>query len=1090
MRWTESQRLSAQKQFVGAGYLVRQYVSANLLDRISTRPFLTHIEKRWVAYQLLKALEQSHSKGVCHGDLKTENILLTSWNWVYVTDFSPFKPTYLPEDNTSDFYYYFETANRPRCYIAPERFYSSAASRSRTGPLTPAMDLFAMGCVIAELFLDGVPLFDLSSLLKYSASPAAEKDGSYNDVLRKVKDSAVESLVRRMVVFDAAKRLTPSEHRLANEGDGKLFPAYFGEFMFDFMSKIQQGTINSCDGRIAYVCAHYKEILEKLAGVVDQEGEEYFRQRVLELKLTALVPKESTDASSAASDANPAAATKAASPSSKGPDLAARLQDNEFLEEAYTRKLLEKSKTFLRKLKHRKTDSMYIPPVTPLHRSSQPTIEDFLSEETSERSNLMATSEIFENSRFQPYQGWEGDSLAYSSAFLTTGDPPRFSDTTGVSAFSSSMFTEMKPPEGWKWVDELPSPLQAASRPTPEASRGTIATVGGESTSETERKETLRDHLCGGWSVDLDWGPCDENGWVYAVDFVQLSSASYGEEYQQVLDDNSELVQQPSASFGVGAGATAFPDCSSNMRDRILCCRRRRWIRSRVADGLLESAQANLQKGGATTSDTKDDSKSAEVPASVSPTRLAEADNGLAMVVALVCASMRGTTTPQTRLTALALLERLAMWVSDDIRLQRIVPYLVVALDDKRPLVQARALHALTAVLGMVQSFPKSEIGLFQRYIIPALINFPKDPDENVRGALAECLPHLAHTARFFLELEHTKGPESVLEGALLEKMQAATASMPGLEMDSNEDMRPSEALIDDMLAKSAAPAPKKKMLGVLGRKHGTSLIGVDDPVMVAGNFDQSLSELNKLWESLIGPVIQESVTKSCSLTKEALLTGVTKLCVSMGEEQTLNFILPQLITFLNDRDWQVRAAFYNHIAGVCQLIGRKETERNVLPCLMASIKDTEEGVITAAVGCMSNLCSMDAFFTTRMMVEKAKEFVPLVLHPSYSIRSSCVKLLSVIAKTLGSPDVYAFLLPVLQPFLKEEFPQSLLPHTHNGTVPFTPSNLLKVRTAPPAATVCRHSLLPPVTPSCHHHHHHHYHPRHKHYHRHQYDDC
>ncbi len=91
MRWTESQRLSTQKQFVGAGYLVRQYASSNLLDRISTRPFLTNIEKRWVTYQLLKALEQSHGQGICHGDLKTENVLLTSWNWVYVADFSPFK---------------------------------------------------------------------------------------------------------------------------------------------------------------------------------------------------------------------------------------------------------------------------------------------------------------------------------------------------------------------------------------------------------------------------------------------------------------------------------------------------------------------------------------------------------------------------------------------------------------------------------------------------------------------------------------------------------------------------------------------------------------------------------------------------------------------------------------------------------------------------------------------------------------------------------------------------------------------------------------------------------------------------------------
>ncbi|KAG5456457.1 MAG: hypothetical protein BJ554DRAFT_3800, partial [Olpidium bornovanus] len=63
----------------------------------STRPFLNLIEKRWIAYQLLRGVADVHGKGVCHGDIKAENVLVTSWNWVYLTDFASFKPTYLPE---------------------------------------------------------------------------------------------------------------------------------------------------------------------------------------------------------------------------------------------------------------------------------------------------------------------------------------------------------------------------------------------------------------------------------------------------------------------------------------------------------------------------------------------------------------------------------------------------------------------------------------------------------------------------------------------------------------------------------------------------------------------------------------------------------------------------------------------------------------------------------------------------------------------------------------------------------------------------------------------------------------------------------
>ena len=47
---------------------------------------------------------------VCHGDIKLENVMLTSWNWVLLTDFASFKPTYLPENNPADFSYFFDTS--------------------------------------------------------------------------------------------------------------------------------------------------------------------------------------------------------------------------------------------------------------------------------------------------------------------------------------------------------------------------------------------------------------------------------------------------------------------------------------------------------------------------------------------------------------------------------------------------------------------------------------------------------------------------------------------------------------------------------------------------------------------------------------------------------------------------------------------------------------------------------------------------------------------------------------------------------------------------------------------------------------------
>lgn len=178
-------------------FLLRQYLHANLAQRVSTRPFLTLIEKvgpcavlqlhlavlalhgaicgtarhnatkhararcrqpppgcnpsplrpsspqRWLAYQLLLALAQCHGRGVCHGDIKPENVGLTSWDWAFLIDFAPYKPTLLPADNPADFSFFFDTSGRRRCYLAPERFVDPAAglgaAAAVASPLTPAM---------------------------------------------------------------------------------------------------------------------------------------------------------------------------------------------------------------------------------------------------------------------------------------------------------------------------------------------------------------------------------------------------------------------------------------------------------------------------------------------------------------------------------------------------------------------------------------------------------------------------------------------------------------------------------------------------------------------------------------------------------------------------------------------------------------------------------------------------------------------------------------------------------------------------------------------------------------------------------------
>eukprot|EP01132_Coremiostelium_polycephalum_P010002 gene10002-12267_t len=202
-----------------SGYLIRQYFHNNLYDRLSTRPFLSMIEKKFIAYQLLQALSQIFFKGVSHGDIKCENIMVTTANWVYLSDFACYKPTYIPEDNPADFSYYFDTSGRRTCYIAPERFYETNKGVPQ-GDLTNQMDIFSLGCVIAELFLEGFPIFDFSQLLSY-------RKGEYNPepVIRRIPDIHIQSLILHMIQKEPDARFTPEKY--LNLWADKAFPSYF-----------------------------------------------------------------------------------------------------------------------------------------------------------------------------------------------------------------------------------------------------------------------------------------------------------------------------------------------------------------------------------------------------------------------------------------------------------------------------------------------------------------------------------------------------------------------------------------------------------------------------------------------------------------------------------------------------------------------------------------------------------------------------------------------------------------------------------------------------------------------------------------------
>ena len=219
------------------GILVRQYIHSSLYDRMSIRPFLEGIEKKWIAFQLLCAVRDCHAHGVFHGDIKTENVLVTSWGWVYLTDFSSaFKPVYLPEDNPADFTFYFDTTSRRTCYLAPERFIAPGHQPSDRDTVQWNMDIFSLGCVLAELFTES-PTFTLSQLFKYRKK---EYDPAFA-LLSKIDDVHVRSLITSMIRLDPEERWHAQDY--LDEYKGKAFPLYFYQHLHTLTQEVTDPSV-------------------------------------------------------------------------------------------------------------------------------------------------------------------------------------------------------------------------------------------------------------------------------------------------------------------------------------------------------------------------------------------------------------------------------------------------------------------------------------------------------------------------------------------------------------------------------------------------------------------------------------------------------------------------------------------------------------------------------------------------------------------------------------------------------------------------------------------------------------------------------
>ncbi|CRH03837.1 mitogen-activated protein kinase 1, putative [Plasmodium relictum] len=204
-------------------YLVFDYMETDLHEVIKA-DLLEEIHKKYIIYQLLRALKYIHSGLLLHRDIKPSNILLNSECHIKVADFGLARSisTEVNENKIPVLTDYVAT----RWYRAPEILLGSTN-------YTEGVDMWSLGCIMGEL-LSGKPLFRGNSTMNQLEkiieiigkpnrrdiedikSPFAEtiissfvdnKKKSLSDVFHKASKESLD-LLQKLLQFNPSKRIS------------------------------------------------------------------------------------------------------------------------------------------------------------------------------------------------------------------------------------------------------------------------------------------------------------------------------------------------------------------------------------------------------------------------------------------------------------------------------------------------------------------------------------------------------------------------------------------------------------------------------------------------------------------------------------------------------------------------------------------------------------------------------------------------------------------------------------------------------------------------------------------------------------------
>lgn len=350
-------------------------------------------------------------------------------------------------------------------------------------------------------------------------------------------------------------------------------------------------------------------------------------------------------------------------------------------------------------------------------------------------------------------------------------------------------------------------------------------------------------------------------------------------------------------------------------------------------------------------------------------------DGPALLVLSPLLANMRNALRPSTKLHALDLLLHLSsQWLSDEAKLDRVLPYIISFFNDESILVRSAAIKSVVQLLSMVDMITFSNALTFSEYIVPNLRPLTRDTSSLVRLTYAACIVDLIEVGKRYVQMASA--------------MRAQDAFQATIDVEAAEGYQ-----VEEFFESGAAPNNAK--------------------------YDWQMAALRAFFREQATTLL----TDPSPAVKRTLLDNIGPLCTFFGTGPTNDVLLSHMITYLNDRSWLLRQTFFDAITYVATVAGPRSVEDYILPLMLQTLSDPEEFVVVRVLEGLHRL--LDSSSTQNALLSKVKIYdivaavAGFLCHPNYWLRSMSALVISTASTQLSTTDVWALVYPSIRPLLR-----------------------------------------------------------------------